>query len=336
MTDKTNLNPTLLAQGVNGGLYKLEDALSKVESKTFNVFLQHLNLDNQIEVKEGKKSIKYKVGEYTLLHAARLGHLHRASLLLKNKKINPSVHNNLAFKEALFRLSYYDVHSNPQSCRNQFEIIKLFLLDKRVDPSVCDNLALQQAASYGNLVLCNTLLNNEKVSLPTKKHRTILEAACAEGHFDVVQCLLKDKRVDPLEKESGALWAAVVNGHIEIIKLLLTDGRANPSECEALVKAAKTNGLGAGNQPSIVKLLLRDQRIDATARNRALIAASEWGDSEVINVLAADPSITLSTYKTACNLATQYKHTEAAKLLTDYFLKKKTNPESSSHNKETD
>lgn len=67
--------------------------------------------------------------------------------------------------------------------------------------------------------------------------------AIQNGHLEVVQCLIKDVRVNPSQKDGYPLIWATINGHLEIVKLLLADSRVDPSaQGNRAITTASENG----------------------------------------------------------------------------------------------
>src|SRR5690606_17610592 len=75
------------------------------------------------------------------------------------------------------------------------------------------------------LVNSNWLRLARRTFYPTKT----LCYASVHGHLEVVQELLKDKRVDPSARDNYAIQYASSNGHLEVVKELLKDKRVDPS-----------------------------------------------------------------------------------------------------------
>jgi ankyrin repeat protein len=52
----------------------------------------------------------------------------------------------------------------------------------------------------------------------------IFDVALKKEHLEIVELLLKDKRVDPSDNNNYLIRWASINGHLEIVELLLKDG----------------------------------------------------------------------------------------------------------------
>ena len=106
------------------------------------------------------------------------------------------------------------------------EYIKVFLNDKDIDPSFQNNLAIRTAAEIG----------------------------C----FEIVELLLKDKRVDANESigYGNAIRYASQSNYIDIVKLLLRNN-IDPSKNDNIAIIASNNN-------DIINLLWQDQRVKNT------------------------------------------------------------------------
>ncbi|HZZ64976.1 MAG TPA: ankyrin repeat domain-containing protein [Candidatus Baltobacteraceae bacterium] len=126
---------------------------------------------------------------------------------------------------------------------------------------------------------------------PATENSRALQIAAANGHVEIVDMLLEDRRAEPAALESVALRWAVENGHTVIVHALLRDGRADPgaNDCIAF-------GIAAGKgYTDIVHVMLRDPRVDPAAfGSTALWLAAENGHTEVVRMLldngCADPN----------------------------------------------
>jgi ankyrin repeat protein len=93
--------------------------------------------------------------------------------------------------------------------------------------------------------------------------------AAGNGHDEVVELLLKDKRVDPSAQMNNALIEASKNGHdkvrthrlllitCKVVSLLVTDDRVDPltQRCAALVEAVRYG------REEVVEILLQKKPI---------------------------------------------------------------------------
>ena len=145
-----------------------------------------------------------------------------------------------------------------------------------------------------------------------------LEIAAENGHVAVVDCLLRDPRVDPTQENvirmgDQALIYAVRNSHLLVVRRLLEDDRIDPSQ--ALIEAMTDNNLDLiqliltsprTNPDSVsaleiaiihdddqtVALLLADGRANPAAnRNNALKLARIGGNRVITEMLLADPRV---------------------------------------------
>jgi hypothetical protein len=135
-----------------------------------------------------------------------------------------------------------------------------------------------------------------------------LSIACTKGHFEIVQLLLADKRIDPLENAFDALKHTATKGHLPIMNLLLADKRVKYLEsgntyAELLRLSCEHAHL------ELVKLFLQDKIIDPSFDNFAVF---RWARSQtytskfigVVKLLLEDPRIYNHVDKWASGLVT--------------------------------
>jgi len=91
---------------------------------------------------------------------------------------------------------FYDA-INSNSTRTILELLKT------VDPSVRTNLALRQMAVKGNLSIIIELLKDPRVNSIDDLHLSLFHAV-NYGHFDVVDYMLGDPRIDPTKEITTA------------------------------------------------------------------------------------------------------------------------------------
>jgi ankyrin repeat protein len=210
-------------------------------------------------------------------------------LLLLNPNLNPAENDNKAFRYAsetgntdvvelllAYKGNYiiYPEAKNNEAIREaskngHTEVVKLLLEYDgkyyKTDPylTVSDNKLIRSASKRGlsqnearKVLDCHSERhgNGGYYAIdPGAKDNEAINEASKNGHTEVVELLLKDRRVNPNE----AIREASKNGHIKVVKLLLKDRRVNPTvkDNESLREANK-NG-----HTRVVQLLLKDDRV---------------------------------------------------------------------------
>jgi ankyrin repeat protein len=98
------------------------------------------------------------------------------------------------------------------------------------------------------------------------------------GAKDIIQ----SRSFNPAEQNNKAIISASSHGRLEIVKLLLKDPRVDPSakKNKAIERASYHGNI------EIVKLLLKDNRVDPSdQKNKAFINAVEFGHYKVASLL---------------------------------------------------
>lgn len=106
------------------------------------------------------------------------------------------------------------------------EKIKMFLSNPSFNPAAQNNQAFHWACRNGHLEIVNVLLDDKRI---VPDNETFL-FTCRNGHIDVVKRLLADPRIDPTYENNLAIIWAGSSGHPEIVSLLLADPRVNPKD----------------------------------------------------------------------------------------------------------
>jgi ankyrin repeat protein len=150
----------------------------------------------------------------TFKYAINDNDISKVKELLKDPQINPEQEHSWSLRYAcsfgrynIVKLLLEDGRADPtvfiQSCvkiaseENHPRILRLLLKDTRVIPESDENYALEIAAAYGNFTCFKLLLNDERTSAYNneKKSYESLLLASDKGHFDIVNLLLKDKKI---------------------------------------------------------------------------------------------------------------------------------------------
>ena len=133
-------------------------------------------------------------------------------LLLKDKRVNPIVHDNYSIKTACNR-GYY-------------KIVK-YLLENvipKIDPSINENLLIKRAIEYGYYKIVKYLLENAIPKIdPSINENFLIKTAIEHGYYKIVKYLLP--KIDPTFCDNFLIKKAIRYQHIEIYKLLLKDER---------------------------------------------------------------------------------------------------------------
>jgi ankyrin repeat protein len=146
-----------------------------------------------------------------LMFAVYSGNLSCLKMLLKDSRVDPSIHENSAIRAAC-------EHGN-------VEAVKELLQDSRVDPSADDNYAIGWASRGGHVEVVRLLLNDKRVD-PTRSRA--FDWACDGQHLEVVKLLIRDKRVDPTPHIHRVLRMSCESGDMEAVQELISDGRMAP------------------------------------------------------------------------------------------------------------
>jgi len=136
------------------------------------------------------------------------------------------------------------------------------------DPSALDNYAIRRASNNGYVEVVQLLLKDRRVD-----SFAVTCAICwasSSGHVDVVQLLLQDPRVDPSALDNWAICWASDRGHVEVVQLLLKDSRVDPSADDNFaIRRASANG-----HDDVVQLLLQNPRVDVCYDGRLFLDPS--------------------------------------------------------------
>lgn len=90
---------------------------------------------------------------------------------------------------------------------------------------------LEDAVLDGDLELLRSLLESDDVPIPTAFMEFVLNAV-EDNQLEVIE-LLMDYGLDPSGDENVLLRNAVSSGHFDMVQLLLSDPRVDPSACDA-------------------------------------------------------------------------------------------------------
>lgn len=163
-------------------------------------------------------------------------------------------------------------------------LIEVGNLNQRIED---DNLAIQLAVRYEHFEAVEVLLQDKRVD-PSVDNNYLIQLALEKGYFKIVELLLRDSRVDPSTNNNYAIRFASQYGHTEVVKLLLADPRVDPSALNnTAIQFAAVNG-----HLEVVKLLLLHPKVDPTAdKDVAIRFASRNGHTEVVKLLLSCPQV---------------------------------------------
>lgn len=201
---------------------------------------------------------------------------------------------------------------NRRSPKSLAPLIKFFIDEMEYDPSVCDDYPILRASYEGHFQVVNMLIKDPRVN-PAARDNAVIGYACDNGHFQIVKILLEDPRVEPFQEHNEIISVASENGYLQIVKMLLRDSRIDPSIRENFaLKKASVRG-----HASIVKLLIEDPRVNPSANeNFAIRWASNKGQTEVVKVLLRDSRVNPSAFNNeAINMASKNGHTDVVRIL---------------------
>jgi ankyrin repeat protein len=111
------------------------------------------------------------------------------------------------------------------------------LLMNGVDPSINNNWAISTACACGHANIVEMLLRDERVN-PADQNNRAIRSASYYGNTIIVKLLLQDGRVDPTVDDNWAIQWASARGHKKVVSLLLQDGRVEVTD--HAIRAANT------------------------------------------------------------------------------------------------
>ena len=99
--------------------------------------------------------------------------------------------------------------------------------DNRFDLSANNNKSIINAIVGGHLNIVEMLLKDKRVD-PSAKHYFPFNLACTKGKHLILKVLLKDKRINSIEKINYGLLLATYYIQVNCVKILLKDERVDP------------------------------------------------------------------------------------------------------------
>ena len=153
---------------------------------------------------------------------------------------------------------------------------------------------LQISAKNGDLEMTKSLIKCNGMDLNNGygSERTPLYIASRENHFDIVETLLLDSRIDVNRMVNGenALLAATEEGHADIVKILLDHHDIDTNIDKSGNKGSALFIASESGNSKIVKDLLLQPQIEVNSRHKVermtpLIMASRKGYLNVVKML---------------------------------------------------
>jgi len=149
-----------------------------------------------------------KKEDHAFIAAIYKGNHEMIKLLLNDPRIDPSLHTNIAIRDAC----YY----------GRANIVKILLADSRVKPHKVNNYCIYVACLRNHTEVVKLLLQDERVN-PTANCNECLYKSCKKGYIEVVKLLLADYRVKSyLENLDRYIEVANRKGHKHIVELLMS------------------------------------------------------------------------------------------------------------------
>ena len=146
--------------------------------------------------------------------ALRSGHVSVIDRLLQDDRIDPTVDDNSAIRNAI-------VDGN-------LDIMKSLFRNPKVKKSFSVNEAISIASYNGKIDVLNDLLQDPIVD-PGANNNDAIKWAAVGGKINVVNRLLQDSRVDPTaDNNYSIMWAASLP-HSDVVRRLLQDIRIRQS-----------------------------------------------------------------------------------------------------------
>jgi hypothetical protein len=149
---------------------------------------------------------KYNI--YKLKKAIINNKLNEIKIILKDKNIDVSFEDNWAINNAVNN--------------NSIEIVEL-LLEHSTFNALDNLLPLNIASTKGYVEIIKLFINDGRI-ITSSSNYSLLNSV-ENGHFDIVEILLKSKNIDPTHNENHAIELALKNKEYDIVGLLWNDTR---------------------------------------------------------------------------------------------------------------
>jgi hypothetical protein len=258
----------------------------------------------------------WSVGNEAIREASRQGSALIVRELLKNKKVDPCARDNEPIMNAI-------ANGHPEVIRElvsdrerinfnglayyQFTIVREFLIEGGPNYQKVFEACLESIKNTGDMQL---RLCKEKTVDPSVFDNLALRSACAHGNVKLVQTLLSDPRVDPSSCEDEALIAScksamdthdtmtadvrsnglVYKTFIQIVDILLKDPRVDPS---ARNNTVMKNFISRGKDGMVMRFI-DHPRLDLCANNNELLHLALWREDEVtLKAILKDPRMNI-------------------------------------------
>ena len=224
-------------------------------------------------------------GGWTPLHmACQNGHLHVAKYLVEDQNCKPASLNKTNGSTPLHL-----------ACQNgHLAVAKYLVREKRCDPSG-KNLfgwtALHSACETGKLSIVEYLIEERCSQIETSDGHSPIYLASQNGHYDVVQFLVREQHFAPDCDLWKPLCVACKNGYLSIVEYLTSKCPINSkASAWVLLNSACENG-----HLCIVRYLVEKHRCDPTLTNHTngltlLHSACRNGHINVVKYLTEENS----------------------------------------------
>lgn len=182
------------------------------------------------------------------------------------------------------------------------EVVKMLLQDPRVDPSI-DSIILLNICQNGHIDTIRILLQDTRIDI--HQYRNVFEDIISSGHLVIIELFLHNLKLESEDYNKIFMLLCAYNFD-GLVKLLLRDPRVDPSaNNNAAIKYASNNG-----NYHIVRTLIQDPRVDPSDNNNAaIIEASLYGRLRVVKLLLKDPRVDPSVDNYYCiRVAEMHNH----------------------------
>lgn len=150
--------------------------------------------------------------------ACLYGHFSIVHLLLSDKRVNPFDRNN----KFLTKLMSDICAEKKDSPKDDYKrVLQILLTHASANPSYNDNYLLNEAIEHGNDEIARAIMSHKYFN---PRVGNVLRNACSNGNIDVVKTLLT-LGIDPAEKNNEAMIFASENNQYMVMTLLMSDER---------------------------------------------------------------------------------------------------------------